>query len=191
MGKSSRNNRRRCMWFGCTTAYLLPDINICANHAVRIKNRIEELDQQAIQRQMPAFKKRMDEQLDEQIERLKANKPQRDDFLEQAPEHWVYYVKNGDQIKIGFTTNLSQRLRQYPPNVEILGVEYGDEDLEKQRHEQFSAYLAYGREWFRDTQEIRDHITTLPPMTHLNIKRMRRGQANQASRVQPRYWSGK
>lgn len=179
------------MWFGCDTPYLMPDISICYNHATTIRDTLARNDQIGMDRQAPMHEERYERQRQEQLKLVKANKPQSDMLIEKVPEHWVYYVKTDDHIKIGYTTDLNGRLRSYPPNAQILGVEYGDRDLERQRHEQFNAYLAYGREWFHDTQEIRDHIATLPPMTHLNIKRMRRGQANQASRVQPRYWTGK
>lgn len=192
MKKRSRHNRPRCMWYACTDHFLVSDdILMCWKHARVIHARVQRSEEITEQRMIAAIERNEERQVAIQVELAKAGKPQRTDIYYQAPPNWVYYIETDGHIKIGHTTDLNGRLKSYPPTAQILGVEYGDRDLERQRHEQFNAYLAYGREWFHDTQEIRDHIATLPPMTHLNIKRMRRGQANQASRIQPRYWTGK
>lgn len=80
------------------------------------------------------------------------------------PPERVYYVRVGEHIKIGYTRNVSNRLSGYPPNSELLAVELGNKTLEKERHHQFHAYLAWGREWFADCQEIRkDQRIRYPP----------------------------
>lgn len=82
---------------------------------------------------------------------------------EKAPdmEGLVYYIRINGQIKIGFTTNLAQRSRSYPPGSELLAVEPGDKALEKRRHTQFARYLARGREWFADVPPITEHAAEL------------------------------
>lgn len=67
----------------------------------------------------------------------------------------IYYVRVGEHIKIGWTTNLYRRLRAYPPTAELLAWRYGTKADERALHQQFAAYLAGGREWFRDVPEIR------------------------------------
>lgn len=49
----------------------------------------------------------------------------------------VYYLRFGDRIKIGTTTNLRTRLISVPCD-EVLAVEPGSYALERERHEQFA-----------------------------------------------------
>lgn len=74
---------------------------------------------------------------------------------------WVYYMRINGHIKIGYTANLRQRSRNYPPGTELLAVEPGTRDLEKQRHGQFSRSLAQGREWFAESDALTAHIEKL------------------------------
>lgn len=70
----------------------------------------------------------------------------------------VYYILVGVHIKIGFTTNMNRRVRAYPPDSNVLGVERGSRELERERHKQFEAHRSLGREWFVDDESIRKHI---------------------------------
>lgn len=82
-------------------------------------------------------------------------------MLEQADDDadgWVYYMRINGRIKIGYTTNLRQRSRNYPPGTELLAVEPGTPELEKRRHDQFSRSLAQGREWFAESEVLTAHI---------------------------------
>lgn len=74
---------------------------------------------------------------------------------------WVYYMRINGHIKIGYTANLRQRSRNYPPGTELLAVEPGTRDLEKRRHGQFSRSLAQGREWFAESPDLEQHIKAL------------------------------
>lgn len=85
-------------------------------------------------------------------------------MLEQADSEadgWVYYMRINNRIKIGFTTNLRQRSRNYPPGTELLAVEPGSRELEARRHDQFSRSLAQGREWFAESEALTRHIAEL------------------------------
>ena len=74
---------------------------------------------------------------------------------------WVYYMRINGRIKIGYTTNLRQRSRNYPPGTELLAVEPGTKAMEKRRHDQFSRSLAQGREWFAESEALTEHIAAL------------------------------
>lgn len=75
-------------------------------------------------------------------------------------EH-VYYIEVDGLVKIGYTSNLKQRLRDYPPSSVLLGIEPGDRNLERQRHAQFSHYLKLGREWHSRGDGILRHVRQL------------------------------
>ncbi len=79
----------------------------------------------------------------------------------QAGDGLVYYMRINGRIKIGYTTNLTQRSRTYPPGTELLAVEPGTRETEAQRHNQFSRSLAQGREWFAESDAIKAHVAAL------------------------------
>ena len=65
-------------------------------------------------------------------------------------------------IKIGYTGEKSKKARESVyltenPTIQILyQIEGGEEIDEKNLHRYFSHLLVYGREWFRDEEEIID-----------------------------------
>jgi hypothetical protein len=59
----------------------------------------------------------------------------------------VYYMRLGDMVKIGWTTDLATRRQDVNPQ-EVLATEPGDMKLERQRHQQFADLRVHG-EWFR------------------------------------------
>jgi hypothetical protein len=71
----------------------------------------------------------------------------------------VYYVRRGDVVKIGTTTEPATRFRALMPD-KILAVEPGGEDLEKARHRQFG-HLRRRGEYFRVAPELLEHARQL------------------------------
>lgn len=71
----------------------------------------------------------------------------------------VYYAKTGDRVKIGFTTNLAERMATLMPE-QLLAVERGDPKLERARHRQFADLRTTG-EWFRYEGLLIEHIAGL------------------------------
>lgn len=73
----------------------------------------------------------------------------------EAAERWaespgiVYYILRGSFVKIGTTTRPRKRFDALMPDA-VLATEPGDVELEKKRHEQFSAFreASVGREYF-------------------------------------------
>ena len=77
-----------------------------------------------------------------------------------SPGH-VYYLRVGDLIKIGFTTDITRRMNEYPPNAAVLAAHPGTQRTERDMHRKFSAHLARGREWFTPHAELDEHIITV------------------------------
>lgn len=75
----------------------------------------------------------------------------------------VYYVRHKGYIKIGYSQNLAYRLQSlnYVPWRDVLAVEFGGRDLERQRHQEFAGDLAEGREWFHPSDALMAHIDGL------------------------------
>jgi hypothetical protein len=76
-------------------------------------------------------------------------------------QHQIYYVRVGDRIKIGMTSQLTKRLAAYPPGSELLATEPGGEDVETERLRQFRHLLADRKEWFHPGEDLLAHIASL------------------------------
>jgi hypothetical protein len=75
-----------------------------------------------------------------------------------TPGH-VYFISFGSLIKIGFSTNIQQRLRVLPHD-ELLAKIPGTMRDEKVLHRQF-AHLRQQGEWFRKEPDLLAYIDTL------------------------------
>jgi hypothetical protein len=71
----------------------------------------------------------------------------------------VYYLRLGNRIKIGTSTNLPTRLLALPHD-EVLAVEPGGNAVEHNRHLQFAKHRKTG-EWFASSPELREHIASV------------------------------
>lgn len=69
----------------------------------------------------------------------------------------VYYLRNGDRVKIGTTQNPKQRFGAIW-HEELVAFERGDRTLEHERHLQFAADRFVGSEWFRLSPALRRHL---------------------------------
>lgn len=70
----------------------------------------------------------------------------------------VYYVQIGAHIKIGWTSNLENRMRQYPPNSTLLALHPGTRKDENRMHRRFAADRTHGREWYVPSASLTHHI---------------------------------
>lgn len=75
----------------------------------------------------------------------------------------VYFMRTRDDlIKIGYTTDLSQRKRHFGSGWDhVLAVKPGNREDEKELHRRFAQHLARGEEYFRPARPIIDYINTL------------------------------
>lgn len=71
----------------------------------------------------------------------------------------VYYMRIGNRIKIGWSTNLPLRLAAINPE-ELMATEPGNRVLERVRHDQFAELRTHG-EWFELNVRLTDHIAEL------------------------------
>ncbi|WP_328339509.1 GIY-YIG nuclease family protein [Micromonospora sp. NBC_00421] len=74
---------------------------------------------------------------------------------------YVYYIRFGDRIKIGYSRNLSGRLANLPHD-EVMAIEPGPIELEQMRHRQFAVHRITSRgEWFHMHPDLLAHIEML------------------------------
>lgn len=79
-----------------------------------------------------------------------------------AAEPVVYFVMIDGLVKIGYTSDLTARLRTYPPTAQLLATEPGGRERERTLHAEFGEYLSAGREWFTPGPRLRGYIEALP-----------------------------
>lgn len=75
----------------------------------------------------------------------------------------VYYVRSGEWIKIGFTTRLRSRMSELRARPgDLLAVEPGGPELERERHRQFTAErVSKRREDFSRSERLEAHMEEL------------------------------
>ena len=71
----------------------------------------------------------------------------------------VYYARLGNRVKIGYTTDLSKRMKVVNPE-EVMATEPGGPHLEAARHQQFADLRTHG-EWFVLDEPLAEHIRAL------------------------------
>ena len=73
----------------------------------------------------------------------------------------VYYLKVGDLIKIGYSSNLRRRLVAYPPDSVLLAACPGTRDDEQAVHRELGSHLALNREWFHPSDDVLAKIASV------------------------------
>ena len=90
----------------------------------------------------------------------------------------IYFIQNGDTVKIGYAANPDQRvasLRSSSPHViRVLGVMEGSPGDERALHQMFAQHRIR-REWFKWCGDIQDYIANmaLPYRERMDGRRQR------------------
>jgi hypothetical protein len=73
----------------------------------------------------------------------------------------VYFVRNGNRVKIGMSTNLRNRMAALSLRAEhCVLIIPGGRDVEQQMHARFAKYRDGNTEWFQDAGDLADFIRT-------------------------------
>lgn len=149
--------RDDCFWPGCgrvVTTY--PVTRLCDTHAERIAASVSERHayDAALER---AAQERRTQWLDELVAN-RPDKPKPESKPEPERDPVVYYVQIMSHIKIGWTGNLEQRMRQFPPNSQLLAVHPGSRKDEAAIHKRFAHIRSHGREWYPLVPQLLEHI---------------------------------
>ncbi|MFD5631604.1 GIY-YIG nuclease family protein [Streptomyces sp. NPDC127072] len=73
----------------------------------------------------------------------------------------VYFIRNGDRVKIGYTANLRNRLSSFGLRVDAVTLLLtGGKRLERALHRYFAQYRIPDTEWFHYVPEIDSYITS-------------------------------
>jgi len=148
---------RICTWDGCDQPafHFIP---VCYDHGQTISEVFAPPSGDGVQATLLAeaeFNKRL-------LERERQRREVRELRASRGNQPgWIYYVHTDGKVKIGYSTDITRRLRAYPPGSEVLAVHPGTLELERSIHRDFDAHRVAGREWFRPAPEILDHFATV------------------------------
>lgn len=143
----------RCYWDGCDEFLWDRTIPLCRHHAVKVWAYVDHREAKGVH--MIARQ--------EQLEETKRHE-EAVAAVHTTPG-WVYYLRVGELIKIGFTLDIDRRLAEYPPNVELLAVHAGTWELEQSIHKRFDLDRVHGREWYQESEAMRAHLQRAKELT--------------------------
>lgn len=99
---------------------------------------------------------------------LELTSPDRDSEPEVEPatparktEGTIYYLRVGAYYKIGWTSDLAKRMRQYPPDTRLLARHPGTRKDEAALHKRFAHHRTHGREWYPLATQITEHVNRM------------------------------
>lgn len=146
-----------CSWTSCGDYGGWNGTPLCAQHANDVWAIVDESQpegfREAARDQRAAFLR----QMEQEKEREYAERKSAADTNATRPG-FIYYLRVGDLIKIGYTLYVEDRMKAYPPNSELLATHPGTRQTERQMHHKFLHLLEQGREWFAEGAELIEHI---------------------------------
>lgn len=187
-----------CRWPGayCSQnvymSMLRKEVYMCQEHALLVWSIIDEQVRESKMTPEEIKVRRRELKAEREAARAakkaasESEKPKRSEV-----EGWVYYLRVGKHIKIGFASNLQARLRAYPPDTELLAVEKGTMKLETERHREFAAIRAHGREWYWPKPWLMEHIAKVAEdevHTWWDDSEWRRKDTRVRAKPRPSYW---
>lgn len=169
-------NPKRCIWPGCTSAVgRYPDTRMCGSHARIIHDHVAKHDTETAEQAT----------LNEQAWRDRNRREQ------------LYIVRVGAYLKIGYTANIENRMRTYPPDSILLATWPGTRAEEAALHRRFAHLRSHGREWYPLAPVILEHANNVvaehgPPETvDFGARPVQIPRPHQAKNVTyPKGWSG-
>jgi hypothetical protein len=148
---------KMCCWTDCSSFGGWNGTPLCEQHANDVWATVDA-------GQTEEFKKaHRDERIAVlRLERLakeqKQSKREASSYDRYTEPGFIYYLRVGDLIKIGYTFYLEDRMKAYPPNSELLATHPGTRQTERQMHHKFLHLLKQGREWFIEGDDLMAHI---------------------------------
>lgn len=166
-----RDKWTRCIVPGCkfTTSKLLNftsgiAIAICSLHQIAVWEHVnDELDDPDLSEARAAMKARRDAILLAEQEWLaaEAELDREERRARQSPDALgqIYYARVGGLIKVGWTSDLYERIRSYGPDAELLAHYKATRRDETALHRNLAPSRAKGREWYHDDAIIRAFVS--------------------------------
>lgn len=165
LGHPDGPTRRRlyCPIDGCSsTRSLAYNTDLCDGHAKQTANKVEMRDgirERTIREREQADRIReLERELQSTKRFLQWEREDRAARPKPPTGGTIYYLRSGEHIKIGWTSNLTSRMLKYAPNATLIATEPGTRADEARRHEMFAVHRTHGREWYAPTPSILHHV---------------------------------
>lgn len=71
---------------------------------------------------------------------------------------WIYFLELDEKIKVGWTSDLEQRMKAYPPHAKFILKYPGTRADERDLHRTLRLSLVAGREWYSRTPQVLNYI---------------------------------
>lgn len=141
MKRNTADRREVCIWPTCSSTSIYIETKMCQRHAATVA-AIVERDRRALQ-------------FDTNETKTSSDEPERRPVVTAGV---IYYVQNAEHIKIGWTSNLAKRMRQFAPNSRLLATHPGTRKDETRLHRMFAAHRTHGKEWYAPVPSVLRHI---------------------------------
>lgn len=139
----------RCPIPGCSDLKMRRNL-LCLKHSVEVWGNVQSSNGE------PLIQDAIVESVAEREQRAAAEEARRAEVRKANGS--IYYIRVDDKVKIGWTSNLPQRMKSYPPHMVLLTDHPGTRADERDLHRTFKPSRASGREWYHPTQELLAHI---------------------------------
>lgn len=150
-------SQSRCSWGGCNTNHTVAGTRLCEEHALQIFDHIiAHKGYDYMLARAGGVRAALEYEKEHIAARVAKYENERKERA--TREGWVYYIRIGDLIKIGYASNVWERMRAYPPTAELLAAHPGTLTLERSMHRKFGHLLDQGREWFKMEADLVEHI---------------------------------
>jgi hypothetical protein len=139
-------------------------VPLCDDHVVAAVRRYEKVENNRIPMVKVERIERKNQWLELENDRLRKLlgiklEHEAVDKTEPAPKQGVvYYIQVTEHIKIGWTGDIANRMKSYPPNSRLLAAEPGTRKDEQRIHRVLAVHRAYGNEWYAPTPTVLHHI---------------------------------
>lgn len=151
----------RCPIPGCKNG-LTEDGLVCTPHGVKIWAHIDSVRSKSGFKD-PVVRATHEEVLERQRKRALAAT---------RSEGVIYFVELDDKIKIGWTSNLDQRLKAYPPHAQLLHYHPATRADERDLHRSLKLSLVVGREWYSKTPQVMECMREFEEAERVRVNQM-------------------
>jgi len=134
----------RCPIAGCKNPPVAGGL-VCTPHGVQIWAHVETVrDKSGFAELVDVERDRMQRQAQDNARAVAATRAR----------GWIYFLELDDKIKVGWTSNLENRIKSYPPHARMV-VEYpATRADERDLHRTLRQSLVAGREWYARTPQV-------------------------------------
>lgn len=152
-----------CRWPKChNLRWVSRGYAICGMHAEFIYNAMKppESSTRALERRIGQLEAVVQIK-EQQIQRLQGPKPEPTPPKPAPVDGTVYVLRCGGFIKIGWTSDLTKRMRSYQPDTVLLATMPGTRKDEHRLHKRFAHLRTHGREWYPIAPQITEYVALM------------------------------